>query len=151
MNALHVLTAKHFGLGTILLTFLLAAALCAVSSVRAADDEERCLLPRNIRPVVMVGGFSTGALLDSSNGFVIAYPDLEREPDDGLGIFGNITADVTLSLQWNASDLTQEASPLGPEASPDDLLPGLVGPVREVLTQVPLPILLSRRSASTPN
>lgn len=119
---------------------LAVATLCgALTSVRASGHEAGCALPPNIRPVVQINGFGTGILFDSANGFIPAFPDLnERADDDGLGFFGNITADLSGSLEWNAANLTQEKSPIGPEASPEDALPGLVGPSRQKLDLVRL-------------
>ena len=104
--------------------WLAVSALC--SPVNAEGHEDTCSLPAGIRPVVYLTGFGSGALFDSDNGFAVAFPDLQRDPetDDGLGFFGNITADVSLPLNWNAADLTQEESPLGPEGSQETSCPG---------------------------
>lgn len=78
--------------------------------------------------MVQINGFTSGALFDSSDEYNLAFPDLDREVGDGAGGFGNVTADLSLSLKWN-QDLTQQESPIGPEISPEDVLPGLEGPV----------------------
>lgn len=128
---------SHFGgLHCSLLALLV---LCSGGpSVKAEGQEHACPLPANIRPVVYLSGFGGGALFDSANGFSLEFPDAERDPgvDDGLGFFGNITADLSLSLNWSAQNLVQEKSSIGPEAFPGDELPGSAGPLRDLLVQV---------------
>lgn len=118
---------------------LKATALALLSAYAGAAShgghEPECSLPPNIRPVVQVNGFGSGVLFDqSAEPFRVAFPDLDPGPNDGF--FGSPEADLSLPLTWNAANLTQDASILGSEGAPEDMLPGLVGPVRDALIQV---------------
>lgn len=118
-----------------LFTCFVLAVLCGVPpSVNAAGQEDGCSLPPNIRPVVQINGFTSGILFDSSDGFKEAFPDAEMAPGDAQAGLGNVP-NLALSLQWN-DDLTQQASPIGPESSPDDVLPGFNDPVNAQLKLV---------------
>lgn len=114
------------------------AVALLTASVHAAshgDHEPECSLPPNIRPVVTVGGFGSGVLFDqTSDPFTVAFPDLQPAEDDGF--FGSPEQSLALPLTWNAANLTQDASDLGSEGAPEDVLPGLVGPVRDALIEV---------------
>lgn len=109
--------------------------LCGVPhSVNADRQEDGCSLPPNIRPVVQINGFTSGILFDSSDGYKEVFPDAEMAPGDAQAGMGSVS-NLALSLQWN-DDLTQQASPIGPDSSPDDALPGFNDPVNAQLKLV---------------
>lgn len=86
---------------------------------------KKCDLSEDIRPVVYAQGFQGSLLFDSSNKFTVEFFDeldfSPKSPDNGgLG-------DLNLPLTWDASNLTQTQSPVGPEGSANDIKTGLAG------------------------
>lgn len=108
--------------------------LLHVSHGAESVDGRVCNLSEDIRPVVYAQGFLGSPLFDSSNQFTIEFLDSvdfsADSPDNGG------EGDLNLPLTWDASNLTQAQSPVGPEGSPDDVLTGIKGIPNKFITDV---------------
>ena len=85
----------------------------------------QCDLGPYLRPVIVTTGFRGSFLFNTSNDFSVEWVD----PLDLVPGNGSETQDsLKLPLQWNAANLTQEETSVGPEAFPGDVAPGLLLP-----------------------
>lgn len=94
---------------------VLVACVCRCRAV-----EDACA-GSGVRPVLLIPGFQTSPLYDSSNKYDVEWPDF-----DAFGRkYGPSTLDLDLPMQWNG--LEQAPTPVGPERSANDKLPSLDG------------------------
>lgn len=99
-----------------LLAAAVIAALCGAAAADAGEDD--ACTGKGVRPVLVVPGFISSPLYDSSNEFQRVFPILESEPPELFGL---------LELAQQFEGLTQASSPVGPESGPNDTLPELTG------------------------
>lgn len=93
-------------------------ACLSSSSCRAVED---VCAGSGVRPVLLIPGFQSSPLYDSSNKYDIEWPDF-----DAFGrSYGPGALDVDLPMQWNG--LEQAPTPVGPKRKANDNLPGLDG------------------------
>lgn len=113
-----------------------SVALLAGQASLARAAEEQCQLGPYIRPIIMMSGFGGSPLFNSSNDFKLEWVDLEDFAPDADP---NAADDFFLPITWNEANLTQDKSPVGPEAFPGDEMPGFLsetGAVVPFLTPV---------------
>lgn len=97
---------------------LAVAVLAALCGAAAADADDDVCTGTGVRPVLVVPGFSSSPLYDSSRGFLRVFPLLEGEPPELFGL---------LELPQQFEGLVQAETPVGPESGPNDTLPELTG------------------------
>eukprot|EP00892_Ulva_mutabilis_P005840 jgi/Ulvmu1/3628/UM017_0040.1 len=108
---------------------LSAIILCIVGLVGVPQpvqaQGEQCALGPYLRPVIVTTGFRGSLLFNSSNEFSVEWLDpADLVPGNGT----EAQDDLRLPLKWNPANLTQEQTPVGPEAFPGDEMPGLLFP-----------------------
>lgn len=97
---------------------------CGIAGLlhQAQAQEAQCGLGPYIRPVILIGGFRASPLFNSSNDFSLEWVN----PADMVpGKDKEASADLKLPLTWNAANLTQDETDVGPEAFPGDDTPSL--------------------------